>query len=479
MAYSMIGSNTFDIDGSDFIKGMSTDNNLIDGGFSIGTLPTNGINATIINPVSQPGILNFPATATDKSTNLTGEMMASCEDPAASAARLFVSTDSGSDGRFFSSASDGTLTQRGVVDSSHDYLYGRTDIIGYQGEAYVTTATTIVRWQQPATFNTSFFSFNDAFAPHPAIVFENNAYYGDGNELHRQTSAGGAPAAILTLPTSQVIVALGIDPGSGRMLISVVNQYNISDTVNSQAFVLYYDGFSNKVVKTVPVDDMITAFYNVGGTVFVGYGPRVGYWTGAGIEFLRKLNVSYDNAELPYKHHFTNWGQILVVVEKNRFLCFGKVTQDSAPVWWYAYANLVGGTPTNMTIAANLGSSNLCFSYATSKFFLWNILSTSSLFIDSAFYSLKYNIKRKTTFNQVLVEFVNSLTANIDAGTLYFIDSEGNVTLLKTINPGSRTDMRTIECPYPDIDTRSFQLRYLPASAQPIARFTIFANPSD
>jgi len=61
------------------------------------------------------------------------------------------------------------------------------------------------------------------------------------------------------------------------MLISIVEQLNLSGTVNSLARVGYYNGFSNKLSKVVFVDEMVLAFYPVGGTVYITYGQKLGF----------------------------------------------------------------------------------------------------------------------------------------------------------------------------------------------------------
>jgi len=470
-----IGSKFIEMNWKNWVQGMTTSNYSEDGGFGLG-LGLTTLNTVNVNPLVTPGILNFPALPTDKSTNLTGQIIASCEDPAGSAARLLVSADTDADGRFFSSASDGTLTARGSEDTGANYVQGKTDIIGFQGEAYVTNDQYIVRWQQPATFNTTFFNFSDALAPHPALVYEDNAYYGDGNLLLRQTAAGGTPTTILTLPSNQVIVTLGIDPGSGKMVLSIIDEINISGTLNVQSRVGYYDGFSNKLIKVVLCDEMITCFYNVGGTLFVGYGQKFGYWTGTGIQFLRKINIDLDNAQLIYKHHITNIGQIVYLIEKSRVLAFGEVMQGKGRSWWYLYQNAPSGSLTNLTFITYLASNKLAFSYATSQFFTIDTSSAASL--DSAnalLFSRKYDFPRVITFNSVTIDYAEALTANTTAGTLYIFYDNGQSVLIGTVVT-TQTGQTSFQCTYPTIDTRSVQFRYIPQTNLGIERMIMFYN---
>ncbi len=479
MAFSSIGQKTIEINWENFASGMTTANSSQDGGFALGT-SLSGTLVSIVNPISQPGVMRWPAAPTDKSTGLTGEMVASCEDPALSSqvTRLFVSTDAQQDGRFFTINSAGTLTEVGAEDALGNYIYGRTDIIGFQGEAYVTNSVNIVRWERPAnTFTYNFFGFSDTFAPHPAIVFEDNAFYGDGNLLLRQTAAGAAPTTILTLPANQVIVALGIDPGSGKMLISTVGQYNVSGSVNSEARVLYYDGFSNKVLKVVIVDSMVTAFYNVGSMVFVFYGQRMGYWNGAGIQFVRKLNVALANDELVYKHHITNIGDILFFIEKYRILAYGEVIFGKGRSFWYALQNAPSGTGLNLTLLANIGMGLLSYSYATAKFYTFDTTSVATpdpglSASTAALFTIEYQFERAVNFNQVVFEYESNLPTNTELGVVTLFYRNTN-ELISTMNVGAQST-NYVECPWPVEDTRTLQVRLIARVATGLKRMTIF-----
>lgn len=417
----------------DMMRGVSTSDEMSDGGFSPRT--------DQVQLINEAGVCYFPAPPTDKSTNATGDMIASAEDQSGSYARLFVSADASQDGQFYSIDSSGTLTARGSEDTSHNYIAGRTDFIGYQGEAYATTDTTIVQWSGIGganTFNTSFFTFNDSFAPHPALVFEDNAFYGDGNRLLRQTSAGGTPATILTLPTGFVITALGIDPGSGKMLIGIVNQYNVSATINSQARVSFYDGFSPKVLRTVLMDDMVTAFPTTEGQLYIMYGRNLGYWNGAGATFLRKLDITFDNAVLAYKHHFTSIGATLYMIQKRQILAHGPLQTNGSKVFYPVYYNYVNSNNlTNIAYIGTLASTTaqgISIAFNSAKFYTLDINSSA----DSGTVTLYSNVYHFDGSGDASVNFgvwvrrivlywKNQITNNVDVGSIRFLNEQGQV----------------------------------------------------
>lgn len=410
-----IGKQALVIDASDFVRGMSTSGEVSDGGFSPDT--------DAVNLQATPGIIYAPALPTDKSTNLVGQIIASCEDPSGTYQRLFLSADGDDDGRFWSADSDGDLTIRGSEDTTLNYIQGRSDMIAYKGEVYITGSDDIVRWSSIGssnTFDVSFMTgtFNDNTAPHPALVYEDNAFYGDGDDLWKQTAAGTPPTVIFTLPAGSVIVALGIDPGSGKMLISYIGQYNVSGTINTQARVGFYDGSSNKLSRTVLVEEMITAFPTAGGVQYVAYGRNLGYWNGSGSSFLRRfINITYDNTELLYKHHFTAIGATLYFLDNLQIIAHGPVLQGGAKAFYPVFRNLVN--PNNLTFITNLGNDLLSFSYSSAQHFTLSTTSVAST-NTMTFVTNWYRFARPIIIRSAFVEFADAVTSGVTPATLSF-----------------------------------------------------------
>lgn len=432
----MIGKKQLIIDASDFVKGMSSGNDVSDGGFSNST--------TAVNLIANPGVMYPPATVTDKSTNLVGDIIASCEDPKATPdTRLFVSSDVDQDGRFYLCNSVGTLTAVGAEYATANFVAGKTDMIPYRGEVYVTTATTIVRWERATdTFDggDNFpFSFTDNLAPHPALVYENNAYFGDGNLLYyipSSASLGDAPTVILTLSDSQVIVALGIDNSTGLMMISTVDQLNASGTVNSKARILLYDGNSAKVARVVIVDEMVNAFYNNGGTTFVTYGTNFGYWNGSGVNFLRKLkNVTLDNTQLAYKHHITNIGRTLYVVDGAQVLAYGEVI-PGRKVFYYAQTNNVSAA--KYDCITSIGNNLLILAFTSAKSYTFDVNSTTTDGFGTTFVTNKYLFPRPIFLRKAYVEYADAVVNGDANRTLaYLTENQSGFATLSVLTNSS------------------------------------------
>lgn len=376
----MIGKQTLIIDASEFLKGMSSGAEISDGGFSTET--------EAINPLVTLGVLYAPDQAADIDTDdrLTDEIIATSPDMVIFAGnnRLLVSEDA----KFF--RYNGTKVNAAGVALTATYTYakGFTDIITYAGEAYITAKQGITRLQNDDTLDggANFpFAFANTTYPHPALNFEGNAFFGDGNVLVRLTSAGGLPATIMTLSADQVIVALGIDPGTGKMLISTSSSLNISNTLPAVHKVLWYDGYSNKPLKSLIVDDMVTAFYPMGGVIYVGYGRNLGYLNGSGVVFLRKLaNVTYDVEDLPYKHNFSHLGNTLYVVDGSQILAFGEVIRGSK-IFYYAYKNYITASQSATKFKCIFAASNTTSSQklglcaATLKLYALDITTKAAL----------------------------------------------------------------------------------------------------
>lgn len=407
----MIGTKQLVIDASDFIKGMSSGTDISDGGFSN---ETDAVNLTY-----SPGVLYASALAVDSDTDdrLTGSIIAGCVDMNTSSPtnRLLV-TDDGKAYRY-----NGTkLDAAGVaLTAAQTWTAGLTDIVVFAGEAYVSSRASLTRWQNDNTIDAGAswpFTFTNANHPHPGIVYENNMYWADKNLLLIQSSTGDAvaPTTILTLSADQVITALGVDPGTGLMLIATTSALSISATLSLTNKLLWYDGNSTKVVKSVSIEDMILSFHSVGGTTFVGYGKNIGYINGSGITFLRKLkNVTLSNDDLPYKHRITNIADTLYVVDGKQVLAFGEVVRGQK-IFYYAYSNN-NSIASKFTSICNVGSGKLGLAYNTtapSKNF--DTLDTTSIATNNSmtWNSNRYHFPRPIILRSVYLEYADAVGTN-------------------------------------------------------------------
>ena len=446
----MIGSKSIVLDWQTWLRGMSSSPEIADGGFSSET--------DAVNLIAQPGVVYAPASAVDSDTDTrlsgNGEIIATSPDMTAFGGneRLLVAADGSQDGTFFRYNGTKISAAAYATDTTRNYQKGFTDIITFAGEAYVTSKETIVRWQADNTITQDFFTFDTSYGntiPHPAIIFENNAFYGSRDSsgraiLLRQTAAAGTPATILTLTADQIIIALGIDPGSGKMLISTTNSLNISQTIPAINKVLWYDGFSNKVSKSIIVEDMITAIHSHGGTNFVGYGRNLGYLNGAGITFLRKLlNVTNDDTKLPHKHSFASLGQTMYVIDGSQVLAYGPVGSGN-PIWYYAHKNRVSSNiyACIFNAGGTSGSANskLGLSFATEKFYTFDVVSVAT--IDELNLFTNWIIfPRPVQIRSLSVQFKAAITSSANYAFTYYDQSQVAIKGTLTYFDGTQTSV--------------------------------------
>ena len=406
-------------------RGMSSGAEIADGAFSPET--------KAINPLRVPGSIQAPAALVngDSDSILTGEIIATSPDMASYLGTDYlVVADNGTFYRY-----NGTkLVIMATTDGVNTYAKGFTEMIIFGGDAYITAKQGITRWQNDNTITapSGSWAFTNTIFPHPAIVFENNAFYGDKNLLLRQSTPGVAPTVIMTLDSNQVIVALGIDPVSGKMLISTTYSLDVSNTLPSIAKLLWYDGFSNKPSKAVIVDDTILGFYAVGGTVFVGYGQNLGYVNGAGVTFLRKLaNTTLDQDYLPSKHNFANLGKILLVADGTKVLAFGEVI-SGRKIFFYIANNFINSG--KFRSICYVGDGKIGLSFDTTKFYTLNTTSIAS--IDASgfdFWTNWIEFPRPVLLRSMELEFIET-TSLVVSGN-YTITYYGQDLMNKGLTP--------------------------------------------
>lgn len=407
----MIGKNELILDASDFVKGMSSGDDIADGGFSNST--------DAVNLIANPGVLYAPANVTDKSGTLAGNIIASSGDANVSGNSRYFLTDTG---KFFT-WDDSSLTLR-QTDAVKSYVTGTSDMVQFRLQTFASSATdiTLLTGSDLATIDAVWWTTTKGKAAlqtsqrHPLLVYENSLWIGDKSSLHKWDGTT-ASEAVLALSTEQSIVSLGIDAGSGRMLIGITEGTNYSNTKPHISKVLEWDGFSNKPLRAVIVEDAVNAFYNISGTTFVTYGQKMGYWNGSGITFLRKFkNVTLAGADLAYKHHITNIGQTLYIVDGSKVLAWGEVLPGQK-AFYYAQSNNVSAA--NYSCIANIGSNLLGLCFNTAKFYTFDTTSIATTGTMS-FVTNKYNFPRPVYIRGAYFEYSDAVTAADNNRQLYY-----------------------------------------------------------
>ena len=445
----MKGSQSLIIDIQEILKGMSSSDDISDGGFS----PlTEGLNL-----VGNPGAIYAPAALVDADSDviLTGGIIASVPDHnlADVDARLLVADN----GTFYKY--NGTKLQypdeAAAEDSANTFAKGFTDAINFDGSSFFTSKEKITKWSGASTFDHDYTTsaFANTTYPHPAIVFENNAFYGDGKLLLRQTSATAAPATILTLSGDEVIIALGLDPSTSKMLISTTQTLDVSQTLSMRFRVYWYDGVSNKADKVIDVEDAINAFINFGGRIYVGYGTNIGYLMGSGIEFVRSLLEVYkDSNYLPTKHSFAIVGKMLCVTDGVKVLALTKIA--GRDVWHYCGKNKLA-SPDNGKLRAifPMGLGKLGMSMDTTKCYTLAVSAISASVAETApttlnkFYFMTnwYNFARPIKPQSVELEYISQVASSGNISLSYFDQNAATSAGSLARKNGTRTNTFVID----------------------------------
>lgn len=368
----MIGKYQIQLGADQFISGMSSSDYATDGAL--------GVSSHDINPFVTPGALAAMPGLTN--TGTTDYFIASVEDITGNGnARLAV----GNTGRYYTINTSGTPTNVATGSDTTNYIPGRTDIAIQSGSGgsnflFVSHGTNIALWNGGSTLSESWWTTVAYYSgtshpnpltanPHPLITYNTNVWIADGSQLHNiiPGAASTSPSVcvnqnVFALDLYSTIYALGIDPATGLMMISFQTAVNQNGAISAEYFVGLYDGYSTGLRRKIPVDEIVTSFQNVGGTVYMGYGRRLGVWNGNGITFLRQLkNVSLaTGGVLPYKHHICNIANVLFVVDGGYILAYGDVVAGKKG-FFYIVSNLQGSI-INIQALFPMGDNKIGFS---------------------------------------------------------------------------------------------------------------------
>lgn len=428
----MVGKSQLQLGAEQMMSGMSSTDFATDGAL--------GVSTTGINPFVNPGTIWGMANYTDISTNVAGNVIASAEDSQQTTAYVRTFVDNA--GNYYTWDGAAVTLRNTATTNVVGYQAGFTDMVSFALNTYVTANGNIDRW------NTSTLTLTESWwtsapqsqpamtvgIPHPMINYKANLYVADGNLLHAINSSGTIDTFLtafpFTLNAQEIINALGIDPVTGLMMISVQTTQNYNDTKTSKYFVYLYDGVSSLPARKVPVYDLVTAFHNVEGDVYVGCGQTLGMWNGTGITFLRKFkNVSLLGTDLAYKHHFANIRNILFVVDGKDILTYGAVVSGKKGFFYTANTT----TTNHATIVMPLGSNLLGVASATNKLFSWDFSSTATvaganahLFFNNIYFPRPVFIRRVRVIT-------TGITTNGGAGTFQITSEKG--VAFATSNP--------------------------------------------
>lgn len=416
----MIGKQQIVLDASDWIKGVSSGANIADGGFSGET--------QAVNLKYDVGVINGVPAMVDSSGSLAG-------NPIAYTANGFVSSSVGkngfiigTDGKVGAISTTQTLSFSAALTGT--YTGGVTDIAQFLTKIFITSQGDIAMMDTDltngdpdwgSTVPTVTLALDStAGVPHPLLNFIGRLYVGDAYKIHYITNTTTATSTALSLNQQNTIRALGIDSSTGRMLIATYQGlFNNDGSMVTENRIFVWDGQSTVVEREVVVDGMISGFKTVGGTTFVIFKDKVGYWNGSGVSYLRKLkNVNLTSTEAPSKHFLASIDNNLFVVDGNQILAYGEVL-PGRKVWYPALYNTVSGNA-NFTLVCPVGDNKIGVGFATNKFYTFDTLGTGAGDLNT-FKTNRISFPRPVFIRSVNLEYGGSGVANgYSGGSLYY-----------------------------------------------------------
>lgn len=468
----MVGKFQIQLGAEQLMSGMSSSDFATDGAL--------GVSSTGLNPFVIPGIIKPLAGSIDLSTNVTGNVIASAEDSQISTGSSYGRTFIDDGGNYYTYSNPSTVTKTNTATNTTNYVQGLTDMVSYNGNTYVSTADgDIDRWNTSTlTLTNSYWhgagNLNQALMnasgigtlPHPMLVYNSVLYIAGQNStgavIHGINTSATIdtffPALPFQLLKNEIIYALGIDPLTGLMLVSVQAILNASDILSSRFFVYLWDGISAQPTRKIPVDDLITAFHNVEGSVYVGQGTTLGQWNGNGVTFLRKLLfASTTSGDLIYKHRICSTGRILHVVDGQNVLSYGSVVTGKKGFFYTTFNPSGSG---HLSAIFPMGFIyQLAVAYATNKLSKFDFMDSgggaATLYFNNIYFPRPVFIRR-------IRVITSGIVATSGIGQVLFFDEKNNsyTTQVSTfVVPASQSPKYVFDYDYPSAKVQAVQPR--------------------
>lgn len=443
---------TFTIDAKDFYAGESQSDYLHDHGFSPDSYNLNLLNAL--------GVLYFAYGTTDRGgATLTGNIVAAAYD------KNYAGNDNYyvDDGGAFYTISGGTFTKRQTVVAD-TYSLGTSDMIQFKGNTYASGAGRVAQLtgSNLATVDSSWWTGLTSNVRHPLEVVEDKMYLGDLNVIYYFDGATSGIAT--TLPTDANITSLRRHP-DGRHLIAFCGYtQDYSHTAGGPGKIYIVNKDTLQWEREIQIETQVEGSRNVGGVIYCTYGKKVGYFTGSGIKFLKRLATSGTT----YSQSMGNMEDLLMVRDGTNMLMFGDLNGAGRRVWHNFYQ---GANAINVPIYK--GNGLIMIGDSNKKLTELDYTAPS---VSGGFYSKRYNFGSVVEIRRIDIIHTLSNPAGLTDFLVNFRDENNAVVMLKEVIYNSQSVSRTrIEC---NVLTDIFQLLVNPSNyAVGFKLFRIYYEP--
>lgn len=444
------------IDWKNFLAGESKGDYIPDKGFSPASY---GLNLLKVR-----GNLNFRELDTDRgSTILTGNIVASAVDK-----ELF-----GNDAYYIDDESavytlnGATFTQRQPAATNYTYQYGSTDMLPFFGYTYVTSKTTVGRFDNnAATFTEDWWAGLDTTYRHPLERVESEMFIGDKNVIYYWNGTNSGTA--FTLPTDTNVTSLR-KAADGRTLLAFCGKRaDYGHAGNAGGRVYYCDPVIRDWTREVEIPSQVEGTINHRGTIFCTWGNQFGYFDGSGLIPLRKFNTS----TYTYSQSMTSMEDILVFRDGLDGIAYGDL--GAGPAFWGLYRN--NKNTSHIQNVHYKGDNKMLFAYD-------NVDDGYLVEVDydnggqyGKFYSNKYYFDSEVHISRIEIIHEAANGAGFTTFLLFVRDTEGTESTIETRSYFQETTTKSrINC---DIRTDIFQLAYfINQDTLDIKQIRIFYEP--
>lgn len=432
------------------------------------------------NLFKDQGKILYPQPAgTDLSTNLLDDPIAYCTDPTYLGHDAFIVDEGGN----FYTLNGTTLTKRQTDSTGNVYLFGTTDCVVFMGKFFATCQDDIIMIDGISTLATPDWvwwtttkgksALNSNYR-HYLVVVEDTMFIMDKNKIHTWDGTTATQDA-MSLPDGVNITAVEKHEDGIHLLVFTSETVNYSHTLKPKSTVFYVDTRTLEFVREVPISDQTEGALNVDGTVFTASGENLGYFTGSGNKFLRKIALPPSIAAT-YKFKMANFNGVLMVVDNNSVLAFGDINAKGN-IFFYPFYNDATGNGEIRSIFP-VGGNCLLAAYAVSgtpKLLKLDFDNTDGL---TPAKTRAISFPSKIWIREITVELASPLTSGSD---LYFFytNSAGSDRQLMNMNFTTHGAIRS-KTSRPNYKTDLLHIKYTPlAVSKGVRRIIIKYEPAE
>lgn len=400
------------IDAKDFFRGMSTSDELADGGFS----PL----SKGINLFASPGLVLPGALPVDQSSGVTtGGIFAWSSwhtNVSPGIGRGLGSLLSNQDGKFFTLSDAGAATLADS-DTGRNYVANESDMIRYASAA---TPNLFSSSQTDICLSNFDFSVQDytwwtgtkgkaaltAGVPHHFTQYGAILYWTNGRVIQSWDGSTANDAA-LNLPFGYIATDIEVHQNLIFIAASKFDPIGGGECIDNRIFT--WDGFSPTFIDEYVVQQRIDSLIVFGGVLYVTTQKFMGYFTGATISPLYPLTSPVYH----YQYAITN--DRLYLLQGSDLLCYGNPIVSKPKFFSFPLkhsASLIGINSYRV--------GKIAYAYASASGAWSDVNGSDSTGV--AFYSNKMNFGRQVKIRKIILE--TELLASGAVQTTQYIDDE-------------------------------------------------------